>query len=116
MTPAHEVDYIVHDCFFAAGQAIGLDKQLDFDALVWWRTRYRRAFLDAIVRNGNSWTMDRRRVTAVGRFLGQRAAHHAGSNLVIDLASAARASADVECGCRMNADRESGLGGGCTNA
>jgi hypothetical protein len=42
----------------------------------------------------------------VGRFLGQRALHHAGDSRSIDLQSAALASKDVETGCRMNAERE----------
>jgi hypothetical protein len=55
---------------------------------------------------GNSWMRDRHRVTAVGRFLGQRALHHAGDSPSIDLRTAALASNDVETGCRMNAERE----------
>jgi hypothetical protein len=49
---------------------------------------------------------DRDRVTAVGRFLGQRALFHAGDRPSIDLRCAALASRDVETGCRMNAVRE----------
>ena len=106
MAPTHEVDYILHDCFFAVGQAVGTQKTLEYDAVVWCHARYRDLFLHAMVYLGNSWTRDRRRVTAVGRFLGQRALHHAGASPVIDVACAARASADVEDGCRMNAERE----------
>jgi hypothetical protein len=106
MTPAQEVDYILNDCFFAVGQAIGTRKTLDFEAIQWWRARYRSFFLHAMTTNGNSWARDRSRVTAVGRFLGQRALHHAGDRPSIDLRSAALASGDVETGCRMNAERE----------
>ena len=106
MTPAREVDYILDDCFLAVGQTVGTRKALDFEAVRWWRERYHVFFLSAMVRLGNSWGKDRDRVTAVGRFLGQRALHHAGDSLVIDLACARRASADVESGCRMNAVRE----------
>jgi IS5 family transposase len=56
--------------------------------------------------NGNSWVRDRDRVTAVGRFLGQRALYHAGDQPSIDLHTAALASNDVETGCRMSAERE----------
>ena len=106
MTPAQEVDYVLNDCFFAVGQAVGTQKSLDFDAIQWWRTRYRAFFLHAMTANGNSWLRDRQRVTAVGRFLGQRALHHAASSGTIDLRAAALASTDVETGCRMNAERE----------
>jgi hypothetical protein len=106
MTPAQEVDYILNDCFFAVGQAIGTCKTLDFDTVKWWRTRYRAFFLHALAANGNSWLRDRHRVTAVGRFLGQRALHHAGDQPSIDIRCAALASSDVETGCRMNAERE----------
>jgi hypothetical protein len=109
MARAHEVEYILHDCFLAVGQTIGRHKRLEFQAITWWHDRYRAFFLDAMRRLGNSWTDDRHRVTAVGRYLGQRALHHAGSRDAIDLACAMRASADVESGCRMNAERESGL-------
>lgn len=106
MTPAQEVDYILNDCFFAVGQAVGTQKSLDFNVIPWWRARYRAFFLHAMSANGNSWLRDRHRVTAVGRFLGQRALHHAGDKPSIDLSTAALASNDVETGCRMNAERE----------
>jgi hypothetical protein len=106
MTPEQEVEYILDDCFYAVGQAVGTRKQLDFDAIVWWRDRYRHKFLQAMRQLGNAWTRDRRRVLAVGRFLGQRALHHSGDGPVIDVTSAAKASADVETGCGMNAELE----------
>ena len=106
MTPVQQVDYVLNDCFFAVGQAVGTRKTLDFDVIPWWRARYRSFFLHAMSVNGNSWLRDRHRVTAVGRFLGQRALHHAGDQPSIDLSAAALASNDVESGCRMNAERE----------
>jgi hypothetical protein len=106
MTPTQEVDYILNDCFFAVGQAVGTQKSLDFDAIQWWRTRYRAFFLHAMSANGNSWLCDRDRVTAVGRFLGQQALHYSGDRPSIDVHCAALASKDVESGCRMNATRE----------
>jgi hypothetical protein len=112
MTPAQEVDYILNDCFFAVGQAVGTQKSLDVDAIRWWRTRYRALFLHAMTATGTSWLRDRHRVTAVGRFLGQRALHHAGDRPSIDVHCATLASSDVETGCRMNAVRE----GVCTDS
>jgi hypothetical protein len=41
--------------------------------------------------HGNSWSRDRHRVTAVSRYLGQRAAHHAGDRQRIDIESLAGA-------------------------
>lgn len=112
MPPSREVDYILHDCLFAVGQAVGRTSRIDYEAIVFLRVRYRQLFLRAMVENGNSWAADRRRVTAVGRYLGQRALLHSRGGAVIDLASVARAVADVEAGCRMNAERE----GLCTNS
>jgi len=89
-----------------AGDGVGTQKSLDFNVIPWWRARYRAFFLHAMSANGNSWLRDRHRVTAVGRFLGQRALHHAGDKPSIDLGTAALASNDVETGCRMNAERE----------
>jgi len=109
VTPERQVDYILGDCFFAVGQAIGTAKTLDPDALTWWRDRYRTAFLHALTVTGNSWLRDRSRVTAVGRFLGQRALHHAGIQPNIDVRCAELATREVDAGCRMSASRESGL-------
>src|ERR1044072_9722448 len=106
MTTAQEVDYILNDCFFAVGQAVGTQKSLDFNVIPWWRARYRAFFLLSMSADGNSWLRDRHRVTAVGRFLGQRALHHAGESASIDLRTATLASQDVETGRRMNAERE----------
>jgi len=106
MAPVQEVDYILDDCFLAVGQTVGTQKVLDFEVVSWWRERYRAFFLHAMDVRGNSWRQDRARVTAVGRYLGQRALHHAGDKEIIDLESARLASTDVETGCRMNAQRE----------
>ena len=75
----------------------------------------RRAFRDAMTTRGASWAADRRRVTAVGRYLGQRVVAHAGRRANIDRAAAARASAEVERGCQMKATREALLTTDCTN-
>lgn len=105
MTAAH-IDVILHDCLLAAGQGIGDDKSVDPEVVEWWRERYRRFFLHAMLVLGNSYEADRRRVTAVGRYLGQRARHHAAASPTIDLSAAVQASQDVETSCRMNAERE----------
>jgi hypothetical protein len=110
---AEEVTYIVPDCFLALGQAVGTDKGIDFDTVVWWHTRYRAAFRHAIETKGNSWAADRRRVTAVGRYLGLQARVHAGERATIDVASARKASVEVEHGCQMNARREAFPDGRC---
>jgi len=109
MRPAQEVDYVLHDCFFALGQAVGLQRHVDFEAIVWWRTRYRDTFLRALTDHGDTWPDDRRRLTAVGRFLGQRALHHAGDRLSVDRRCAELASVEVETGCRMHAPRNAVL-------
>lgn len=105
MTATH-IDVILNDCLLAAGQGIGHDKPVDLEVVAWWRERYRRFFLHAMLVLGNSYDADRRRVTAVGRYLGQRARHHAAGSPTVDLSAAARASHDVETGCRMNAECE----------
>jgi hypothetical protein len=101
----NQVDVMLNDCLLAAGQGIGTEKPVDFDVVVWWRERYRAFFTLALAR-GNSYEADRRRVTAVGRYLGQRALHHAGAAPSVDLSAARLASRDVETGCQMNAERE----------
>ncbi len=116
MTPAEEVTYIVPDCFLAVGQAVGTDKGLDFETVVWWHTRYRAAFLHAITAKGNSWAGDRRRVTAVGRYLGIQAKAHATERSTIDLAAAEQASAEIESGCQMNARQEAFTDGRAAHA
>jgi len=100
------IDAILNDCLLAAGQGIGTEKSVDFDVVVWWRSRYRRFFLHAITAKGNDYAADRRRVTAVGRYLGQRALHHASDSPSIDMRAAELAAHDVEMGCQMNAQRE----------
>ncbi len=109
MTRVTDLDYILSDCFLAVGQAVGSDKAIDFDTVTWWHRRYRQAFHHAMTMRGTSWAADRRRVTAVGRYLGQRVVQHAGRRANIDLVVAARASAEVERGCQMNATREAHL-------
>ena len=106
MAPAADLDYILSDCFLAVGQAVGPGKGVDFDTVTWWHRRYRQAFHHAMTANRTSWAVDRHRVTAVGRYLGQRVVEHAGRRTTIDRAAAVLASAEVERGCQMNATRE----------
>ena len=116
MAQVADVDYILAECFLAVGQAVGPDKTVDFDAITWWHRRYRRAFHHAMTTTGTSWAADRGRVTAVGRYLGQRVVQHTRGRAAIDLAAAARASAEVEGGCRMNATREAFFPADCTKS
>ena len=104
-----DLDYILADCFLAVGQAVGPSKTVDFDAVIWWHRRYRSAFHHAMTTRGTSWSTDRQRVTAVGRYLGQRVADYAGAQANIDRDAAVRASAEVEHGCQMNATRKARL-------
>ena len=116
MAPAADIDYILSDCFLAVGQAVGPNKAVDFNTVTWWHRRYRYAFSDAMTARGTSWAADRRRVTAVGRYLGQRVVEHTGRRTTIDRAAAVCASAEVELGCRMNATREALLPDDCTES
>ena len=116
MAQAADLDYILSDCFLAVGQAVGPDKGVDFDAVTWWYRRYRQAFHHAMTVGGTSWAADRNRVTAVGRYLGQRVVAHAGRRATIDRAAAALASAEIEGGCGMKATREAFLPAECTNS
>ena len=109
MAEVTELDYILSDCFLAVGQAVGKEKAIDFDAVAWWHGRYRSAFHRAMTTQGATWATDRGRVTAVGRYLGQRVVEHAGTALVIGLPAAGRASEEVERGCQMSASREAAL-------
>ena len=111
MSRIEDLDHILADCFLAVGQAVGPDKAVDFDAVAWCHRRYRRAFHHALTTTAASWAADRSRVTAVGRYLGQRLVHHAGRRSVIDRSAAAEAATEVERGCRMNATRENSLSG-----
>ena len=105
MRPEQQVHYILDECFLAVGQALGTRKRVDYDAIEWWRSRYHDKFLDALTVSGNSWDGDRDRVMAVSRWLGHRAMFHAGDRRSIDSASAAKAAAEIESGCRLHQAR-----------
>ncbi len=115
MAEVPDLDYILSDCFLAVGQAVGTTKTLDLDVVSWWHQRYHRAFHHAITTGGAVWSTDRRRVTAVGRYLGQRAVETCGPAAVIDLPAASRASDEVEQGCQMRAAREGPSPEQCTD-
>ena len=101
-----DVEYILSDCFLAVGQAVGPGKTLDFETVVWWHRRYGEGFHHAVAALGASWTADRRRMTAIGRYLGQRVVVAVGRQTNIDQATAERASAEVERGCDLNGYRQ----------
>lgn len=103
MTPDERVDYMLNDCFFAVGQAIGARKQVDYDVIVWWRDRYRGKFLHAITISGNSWSEDRERLIGVSHRLGKCALRYSGDGPSIDTQSAIRSSDEVETACHMRA-------------
>lgn len=106
MAEVPDLDCILSDCFLAVGQAVGTNRTVDFDVVVWWHHRYQRVFRSALAKGGASWSEDRRRVTAVGRYLGQRAVELSGAATAIDLTTASRASVEVEEGCQLMARRE----------
>jgi len=102
MVSSNDVDVMLNECFLALGRGVGGEKTIDYDAITWWRSRYRIKFVHALQVSGNSWIEDRSRVLAVSRWLGQRARIHSGEQTRIDAAAAARASAEVEGGCAMS--------------
>ena len=101
------VDYILDDCFFSAGQAVGEDKAIEHSALMWWRNRYRAKFLRAMTLFGNTWLVDRPRVIRVCRMLGAQAVKYAENKPAIDIECAEKASQDVERFCVRHAIRRS---------
>jgi hypothetical protein len=99
------VEFVVGDCFFAVGQAIGMRTTVEYDAVIWWHDHFRAKFLAAMSEFGNRWLLDRQNVTAVAFMLGERAVRYAEGRNAIDLASAMKAAADVERHCQLHARR-----------
>ena len=99
------VDYILDDCFFAVGQAIGTRKTVAYEAVLWWRDHYRAKFLRAMATFGNRWQSDRDNVTGAALLFGERAVRYAGEAPVIDGAAFQRAAADVERCCQLHSTR-----------
>ena len=101
------VEFIVDDCFFAVGQAIGMRKTVEYDAVIWWHDHFRAKFLSAMSEFGNRWLTDRQNVTAVAFMLGERAVRYAEDRAAIDVDAAMKAAADVERYCKLHARRAS---------
>lgn len=99
------VEYIVDDCFFAVGQAIGMRMTVEYDAVIWWRDHFRAKFLAAMTEFGNRWLVDRQNVTAVAYMLGERAVRYAEGRASVDVESAMKAAADVERYCKLHSRR-----------
>ena len=53
------VNYILDDCFFSVGQAVGHRKAVEHTAVVWWRDHFRALFLRTLRQSGNTWLNDR---------------------------------------------------------
>ena len=99
------VGYVLGDCFFAVGQAVGMRTTVDYDAVVWWHDHFREKFLGAMRRHGNRWLCDRPNVTAVGLLLAERAVRYAADAPSINIDAARKAAADVERYCQVHAKR-----------
>ena len=105
------VEFIVNDCFFAVGQAIGMRATVEYDAVIWWHDHFRAKFLNAMSNFGNRWLVDRQNVTAVAFMLGERAVRYAEGRPAIDIESAMKAAADVERYCKLHSRRAARVNG-----
>jgi hypothetical protein len=110
------VEFIVGDCFFAVGQAIGMRTTVEYDAVMWWHDHFRAKFLAAMSEFGNRWLADRQNVTAVAFMLGERAVRYAEGRPAIDVESAMKAAADVERYCKLHSRRAARANGDDTVA
>jgi len=99
------VEYIIDDCCFAIGQAVGMRMTVDYDAVSFIRDHFRSKFLTAMRAFGNRWAEDRQNVTGAGLMLGERAVRYAGDRDSIDLESMRKAAADVQRYCKLHARR-----------
>ena len=104
-SPEEAVEYVLADCSFAVGQAVGMRTTVDYDAIVWWHDHFHEKFLAAIRHHGPRWLQDRENVTAVGWMLGERAVRHAAGHTSIGVDAARRAAADVERHCQLHSKR-----------
>lgn len=100
-----QVDYIMDECFFALGQAVGMRTTIDYDAVNWIRDNYRAKFLSAMKAFGDRWQRDRSNVTSVAMMLGERAVRYSEGKPSIDLDAVLKAAADVERHCELHARR-----------
>jgi len=105
------VEFVVDECFFAVGQAIGMRMTVDYDAVVFLRGHYRAKFLAAMKAFGNRWSQDRQNVTGVAMMFAERAVRYAAGRSSVDLESAMKAAADVERYCKLHARRAAGRTG-----
>jgi len=101
----HQVEFILDECFFTLGQAVGMRTTIDYDALAWIRDRFRAKFIAAMSAYGNRWEEDRANVTGVIMMLGERAVRYAEGKPSIDAEAAKQAAADVERHCALHARR-----------
>lgn len=99
------VEYILDDCFFALGQAIGMRMTVDYDAVMFIRNHFRAKFVSAMRSFGNRWSEDRQNVTGAAMMLGERAVRYAGDRSSIDLDSVRHAAADVQRYCKLHSRR-----------
>jgi len=99
------VEYILDDCFFSLGQAIGMRMTVDYDGVLFIRNHFREKFLAAMRAFGNRWSEDRQNVTGVAMMLGERAVRYAGDRSSIDLESVRKAAADVQRYCKLHSRR-----------
>lgn len=106
------VAYVLVDCCFAVGQAMGMRTTVDYEAIVWWHDHFKAKFLDAMRCHGNRWMLDRENVTGVGWMLAERAVKHAKGRDSIDAEAARLAAADVERYCALHARRARQADGG----
>ena len=104
------VEYILADCFFALGQAIGMRMTVDYDAVMFIRNHFRARFLAAMRSFGNRWSEDRQNVTGAAMMLGERAVRYAGDRNSIDLESVRQAAADVQRYCKLHSRRAARAG------
>ena len=98
-------DFVLDDCIFALGQAVGTRMTIDYDAVIWIRKHFHAKFLRAICTFGNRWADDRHNVTGAALMLGERAVRYAAHLPSISLAAIQQAAADVERCCRLHSRR-----------
>lgn len=112
---ARVVDVILDDLFLSVGQAIGLRASVEYDAVVWLRSHFRRKFLAALSHQGDRWLDDRAVVTAVAGLFAERAVRYAGGAQSIGVEDVRKAAAEVERYCHAHARRAAGRTGGSSD-
>lgn len=102
---ALSANYVLDECMFVLGQAVGTRTTLDYDAVVWIRQHFHPKFVRAIGTFGDRWAEDRDNVTAVACMLGERAVRYAADRASIGVEEVRRAAADVERHCQLHSKR-----------